>query len=121
MYKNIINSNANQALLRQFLQERGLAERVLFWGFILTVGVAWASDALATTGTDPTGFATQVAKIDAFFGGAYMRVALFAVCGFTCVMGAIKQNLWMAGSGVAGAVGAYLMKDWIATTFTCVI
>lgn len=91
---------------------------LIFYAFVL---LFCTSDCLATTGTDPTGFAAQVAKIDAFFGGAYMRVALFAVCGFTFVMGAIKQNLWMAGSGVAGGVGAYLMKDWISTTFTCLI
>lgn len=111
MKQHIMNTSAKQVP----------SERVLTFGFILTVCLFTASDCLATTGTDPTGFANQVAKIDAFFGGAYMRVALFAVCGFTTVMGAIKQNLWMTGSGVAGGVGAYLMKDWISSTFTYLI
>jgi hypothetical protein len=84
----------------------------------VVVSVFWVGDAFAHDGEL---FREEIGKVEKLFTGGYMRIGLLGVCGLTAVMGAAKQNAWMFLSGILAGVFAFFMRDWVLTTFACVI
>ncbi len=66
-------------------------------------------------------FSTQITTIEKLLTGGYMRLGLLGVCAATAIIGAVKQSLGMVGIGLAACLVVFLMKDWITTSFACVI
>lgn len=66
-------------------------------------------------------FQAQITQLEKLFTGGYMRLGLLAICGVTAVAGAIKQNGMVFLTGILSGVFAYFMRDWIQSTFACVV
>jgi len=83
-----------------------------------TLGVLMPEMAFAIDGAE---MADEITKFEKMLTGGYMRLGLLGVCGTVAIVGAVKQNFMMFGTGIGACFLALMMKDWVQTKFACLI
>ena len=85
---------------------------------LATLGALLPETTFAVNGAE---MADEIDKFEKMLTGGYMRLGLLGVCGTVAIVGAVKQNFMMFGTGIGACFLALMMKDWVQNNFACVI